>query len=305
MSEKLILTKTLHLGFVKDTFAAGSVIEHDEERDVLTINGRRFDDTRDLDILRRHNWIIPYDEDVLAEFLEATPEPVVQKKPRPGDGMEVVRSDEDQMPEPIDIRDTQVSKRNQEAKEEAREAARNRDKDRKMEVIKGDETVEERLASLKDKTDINSISERVRLKRQRAAMPVVQDDSLGAGLGRSEIPLNAGQNLPTREEAEAKKAAAQADAEASKKQVEKTRKKAGVDVPDGVGESVPQEAAEAAEGPVATEVDQDVPEGAVDAPEAPETAEDIDAQIAALQAKKAAMQGGESEEKVERTPVTA
>ena len=68
MSEKFILTRTLHLGFVKDTFRAGAVIEHDEDRGVLIIDGRKFDDTRDLDILLRHDWIVPYDEEVLEKM---------------------------------------------------------------------------------------------------------------------------------------------------------------------------------------------------------------------------------------------
>jgi len=307
MSEKFILTRTLHLGFVKDTFRAGAVIEHHDDRDMLVIDGRRFNDTRDLDILQRHGWIVPYDEEVLEEFRSAAPAPVAKPKPKPGEGMQVVQSDEDLMADPIDISDTKVSQRNQEAKEASREAAKTREKDRKMEVIKGDESVEERLAALKDKTDIGSISERVRLKRQAAKMEVVQDDSLGAGLGKSEIPMNAGQTLPSREEAEAKKADAQAQADARKKQVEKTRQQAGVDVPDGVGEveeAVAQEAADATESVTMTEVDQDVPGGTLGDSEAAESVDDIDAQIAALQAKKASMQD-EGAEKPERTPVTA
>jgi len=307
MSEKFILTKTLHLGFVKDTFRAGAVIEHDEDKGRLVIDGRRFDDTRDLDILQRHGWIVPYDEEVLAEFRQAKSEPVVHEKPKPIEGMKVVQSDEDLMPDPIDIRDTQVSKRNQEAKEAARNKAKQRSENRQMEIIKGDETVEERLASLKDKTDINSISERVRLKRQKAAMPVVKDDSLGAGVGRSEIPLNAGQNLPSREEAEAKKAGAQAAADARKKQVEKTREKAGVDVPEGVGEVdevVAQEVADATEGLILDEAVSGSPEAAQSDSGASESVDDIDAQIAALQAKKAAMEGEKADKPV-RTPVRA
>lgn len=321
MNEKFILTKTMHLGFVKDTFQKGAVIEHDEDRGVLIINGRKFQDTRDLDILQRHNWIVPYDKEVLEEFLASTqPEPVVKKKPRPGENMEVVQSDEDLMADPIDIRETQVSKRNNEAKETSREAARNREKDRKMEVIKGDESVEERLATLKDKTDINSMSERVRLKQQRAKMDVVHDDSLGMGVGKSEIPMNAGQSLPSREEAESKKIAAQADAEARKKQIEKTREQAGVEVPDGVGEveePAAQEVSDTTEGPIVSEVDQDIPEEVSSDSEASgdangdmetpvETEQDIDAQIAALQAKKAALtdESPKEAEEVERTPVT-
>jgi len=234
-NEKFILNppggRELHLGFIKETFRCGAVIEHDDATGRLIVDGRRFDDTRDLDLLKKHDWVVPYSEENLALVLEdQSPMSPAARKPKPGEGMEIVTSDEDSH-ETIDISHTQVSKANTKAKEESRAQAKAREKDRKMEIIKGDETVEERIARLEGKTDITSVSERVRLKRQAADMPIVQDDSLGAGVGKSEIPMNAGQHLPSREEVEAKTADAKAAAESRKKGVEQVRAAGGIDVP--------------------------------------------------------------------------
>lgn len=230
-NEKWILTvKELHFGHCKETFRAGSVIELDEANGRLIIDGRRFNDTRDLDVLKRQSlnhpenpWVIPYSPEARAEILAATtPRAVPQRKAlRPDQKLQVVQSDED-LNEPIDISDTKVGQRNAAAKEAARMQRR---EDGKMEVIRGDETVEERLASLKDKTDISSIAERARLKASGAVkMAVVKDDSLGAGFtGKNAVSLNAGQHLPSREEAEAKKGDAVALAEARKKEAEVRR----------------------------------------------------------------------------------
>jgi hypothetical protein len=145
--------------------------------------------------------------------------------------MKVIKSDED-LVEPIDITDTQISKRNNEAKE----AARQKHKSEKMEIIKGDETVEERLAALKDKTDINSIAERVRLKGQLPPkMPVVHDDSLGTGVSQRTTTLNAGQPLPSRETADAKLDEARAHADARKKESEAKRQATEADGGASVG----------------------------------------------------------------------
>jgi hypothetical protein len=235
-NEKFILNppggRELHLGFIKETFRCGAVIEHDEPSGRLIVDGRRFDDTRDLDLLKKHDWVVPYSEENMALVLEdrslRAPAP---QKPKPGEGMPIVESDEDSH-ETIDISNTQVSKRNQEAKEEARGKAKKREKDRKMEVIRGDESVEERIERLEGKTDMMSVSERVRLKRQAADMPIIKDDSLGTGVGRSEIPMNAGQPLPSREEVEAKTEEAKAKSASRKKEAEKVRAAAsGIEVP--------------------------------------------------------------------------
>jgi len=231
-NEKFILTvRELHFGYIKETFRRGAVIEHDEAAQRLVIDGRRFDDTRDLDILKRHEWVVPYSQEALDEVRGITDSGLPQPKKQPkGTDMEIVQSDADAH-ETIDIRHTQTSKRNAEAKEASRDAAKQREKDHKMEIIKGDETVEERIASLKGKSDMNSMAERVRLKRQAATMPIVHDDSLGAGVGKSEIPMNAGQHFLSREEVEARTEEKRLEAEARKKQVTAARAAAGIDVP--------------------------------------------------------------------------
>jgi len=239
-NEKWILTvRELHLGHCKETFRAGSVIELDEANGRLIIDGRRFNDTRDLDVLKRQSlahpdnpWVIPYSQDVRAKIIATTaPMAVPQRKIlRPDQKLQVVQSDED-LNDPIDISDTKVGQRNAAAKEAARMQRR---EGGKMEVIRGDETVEERLASLKDKTDIGSIAERARLKASGAVkMAVVKDDSLGAGFtGRSAISLNAGQHLPSREEADAKKGEASVLANVRKKETE-VRRQVAPEAPEG------------------------------------------------------------------------
>lgn len=299
MSEKFILTvKEMHLGFVKESFRAGAVIELDETNKRVIIDGRKFEDTRDVDVLKRqaakdpaHAWIIPYSEEALEAIRGAKSTRVeAPRKSRPGEGMQIVKSDED-LTESIDIRNTQVSKRNNEAKE----AARNKPKSDKMEVIRGDETVEERLARLKDKTDINSIAERVRLKQNPPKMAIVHDDSLGMGVSTRASALNAGQSLPSRESVEAKTEEARLLADARKREVAAARKTAGVEVSsenapeqdtvvdptETVESSIVDEAAETVE---ATEsvVGVEMGEGDTDASK--------DAEIVALKAKIAELE---------------
>ena len=303
MSEKFILTvKSFHLGHIKETFGLGSVIEHDEVNKRLIVDGRKFDDTRDLDILKRqaakdpeHAWIVPFDEELLAEIRGSKPVAPPPAKPRPGENMQIIKSDSD-LTEPIDIRNTQVSKINNAAKE----AARNKVKAEGMPIIRGDETVQERLAQLKDKTDINSMAERVRLKREGGnKMPIVQDDSLGTGVSRTATPLNAGQSLPSRDSIDAKAEEAKAMADARKKDVESRRKAAGVEVPS---ENVvaPEAKAPAAEVPAPAPV---MGEGVVGIEMG---SDDSDAskegEIAALKAKIASLEA--AAQKSVRRPVT-
>lgn len=236
MSDKYILTVKagLHLGHIKETFSAGAVLEYDEARKCLIVDGRKFDDTRDIDILKRqaakdpnHAWMVPYSEELLTMIRDqkAAVAPAPQK-PRPGENMQIIKSDSD-LTDPIDIKATQISKRNNEVKE----AARNKVKAEGMPIIRGDETVEERLAALKDKTDINSMAERVRLKQAGVKMAIVHDDSLGTSVSRSATPLNAGQALPSRESVDAKAEETRLLAEARKKEIEQNRKAAGVEIP--------------------------------------------------------------------------
>lgn len=151
------------------------------------------------------------------------------------DKLQVIKSDAD-LNEEIDISSTKVSKVNQ----AARDANRDRVKRDGMEIIRGDETVEERIASLKGKTDIGSIAERARLKASGAVkMPVVKDDSLGAGFtGKNAVSMNAGQNLPSREMADARKADASALAASRKKEAELKRTSGSTVESEDLGELV-------------------------------------------------------------------
>jgi hypothetical protein len=233
MSEKYVLTrKELHLGYIKETFRAGAVLEHDEAKHVLVVDGRKFTDTRDLEVLKRQAannpdepWIVPFSKTAVEDAKASVPQTAQPKRVlKPGQGMKVVRSDEDLMDKEIDIRDTQVSRRTAAAKE----AARNRPKsddlpvirgDEAMRDIRGDDTVEARLASLKGKNDIASMAERVRLKATGAAkMRVVKDDSLGSAGGSKAAAMNAGQVFPSRAEVESKTADAKAKADARKRE---------------------------------------------------------------------------------------
>lgn len=296
MSEKFVLVrKELHLGYVKETFRAGAVIEHDEEKHVLVVDGRKFTDCRDLEVLKRqaennpdNPWIVPWSEKAVKEAKASFPIPEQKRKPKPGENMKVVRSDEDLMDTDIDIRDTQVSKKNAAAKQ----AARDKVKTHGMEIIRGDETVEERIASLKGKNDLTSMSERVRLKATGSAkMQVVKDDSLGSVAGGSRAAaMNAGQVIPSRAEVEAKTAAAKAAADARKRDADARRAK------------TVQEGSEAGEGDVGLLDAEKTPTGAAGAvPGASEGGEvGKDAEIAALKAKLAALEG-----KSKRKPVTS
>ena len=237
-NEKWILTvKELHLGHCKETFRAGAVIELDEPNGRLIIDGRRFNDTRDLDVLKRqaerypdNPWVVPYSKEMRDEVY-ATFSPKDKVNPArkilgKDQKLQVIQSDED-LNEEIDISSTKISKVNNAAKE----AARNRVKSNDMEVIRGDESVEDRIASLHGKTDMGSIAERARLKATGSArMKIVKDDSLGAGFGSKNSPsMNAGQHLPSREEAESRTEDARARAASYKREADMKRKAAGID----------------------------------------------------------------------------
>lgn len=305
MSEKYILTVKagLHFGHIKETFSAGVVIEQDTAAKTLTIDGRKFEDMRDMDILKRQAikfpdrpWIVPFSEKKLQEVQSGkTTRAEAPKKPRPGEHMKVVSSDED-LNESIDIRDTQVSKRNNEAKE----AARKKIKSDKLEIVQGDESVEDRIAKLKDKNDISSKAERARLMASTPAkMPIVKDDSLGASVGKRDIPLNAGQILPSRAAMEEKAEEAKAISDARKREIEQSRKANGIEVPSVSEEAIPEESLEGdeqeqepSEAVVGVEVEDNDPDT------------DKDAEIASLKAKIAALEANNSKPVGIRRPVT-
>jgi len=198
---------SIHLGVIKESFGRGSVITHDEEQGRLTIDGRKFESDRDMDVLQRQAathpdkpWIVPYSEEAFARLSRSVPVPQ-EVQPGKAQKMEVVKSDEDSHPE-IDITDTQVSKAVQATKEAEREKTRNRDVEGELPVVRGDETPEE-----------------VR-ERQAREMPIVKDDGgLGYGGGKYDA-LNAGQQTGGNREADEK---AQEIANSRKKEADRVR----------------------------------------------------------------------------------
>lgn len=196
--ESYILTRTMHLGHLKESFGRGTVIQFDPKTRQLIVDGRRFDDYRDIEVLKRqatknpeNPWIIKYSDEAIQEIRQGADEaaPAVPKREPNGADMEVVRSDADDH-ETIDISQTKVSARKREEKEAERTKASTED----LPVVTGQESVEDRIARLKKKpaTDMAARAERVRLMRERKAeMPVERDDSLGHS-GSAAEALNAG-----------------------------------------------------------------------------------------------------------------
>lgn len=159
--EKWILVQPMHLGFVRESFAAGTVITHELESDSLRIKGRVFDCSNDLDILKSHGWVVPYTDESAAAYGAVPQETVLREVPvEVGEqrAMKIVQSDADLMDEPIDIRHTKTGYDKPEPKP----------KDAPMEVIRGDETLEQRAKRVAE------------LSSAPAKMPVVKDDSLNA-----------------------------------------------------------------------------------------------------------------------------
>lgn len=208
----IVATKQWSLGFLKETVYAGNVITVDYDKGQISIDGRVFPDTRDIDIAKRqaerfpnNPLIIPFTDEDLRR-IKGMKAPVAPPKPKPGENMKVIQSDED-LHETIDISSTQVSKR----KREAEEAAKAKVKKNGMPIIKGDESPEERVGRIQAE------------KLAEGKMPVVRDDSLGVDGGSKAAALNAGQKLPSRAEIEARESSVRAAAEARKKEAESKR----------------------------------------------------------------------------------
>jgi hypothetical protein len=303
--ESYILTQTMHLGYLKESFGRGAVIKFNPDTNKMTIDGRSFDDHRDLEILKRQAlkkphapWVVPFSEEVLQDIRGGSVEaaPAVVKRASNGDGLAIVQSDEDTH-ETIDIRDTKVSARNQERKD----AERQKVKTEGLEIIQGDESVEERISRLKGAkdTDIAARAERVRLMAaEKQEMPIIHDDSQGVGDGSS-AAMNAGQPVGGRRSEEAPENVSAA-AEARKVEVEQNRQKTAADQgldPDQAGiDEVTPSPAEAE--PVLAEVET--------APALAETTGGKSDRIAALKAELAKLEGEEapaSPKKIKKTPV--
>lgn len=168
--QKWLLNKGMHLGFIKETFAAGTVIERIDNK--LVIDGKPYETTKDLDILIGHNWAEPYSDARKEQLIAQHAVKKVVPKIRPEEeeivkktrNMEVIESDQD-LNEDIDISHTK------------KQPKPKIDKNAPLEVIRGDESPEERIA---------------RLTSQVPKMPIVADDSLGELVGESSPSLNAG-----------------------------------------------------------------------------------------------------------------
>jgi len=245
----IVVSKQWSLGFLKETVYRGNVLAVDHDKNTLNIDGRQFNDVRDIDIAKRqaekfpnNPLIVPFSEEALAR-LKGGPAPIAAPKPKPGENMKVIRSDED-LHETIDIADTQVSRKNREAKE----AERTKAKVEKLPVVKGDETPEERV-------------ERIREEKLKEKIPIVRDDSLGYEGGSKAAALNAGQKLPSLEEVKAKEDAARQLAESRKKAVEARRLVSVTSDSEGnkelqdlvAADEKPQQAPPPVEAPVETE----------------------------------------------------
>jgi hypothetical protein len=229
--EEYILTRGMHLGYVKETFGKGAIIRFNPDTRRMTIDGRMFDDYRDIQILKSqaiknpHNpWIVQYSDEALREIRGESDEvvPAVPKRAPNNDGMNIVQSDEDSH-ETIDIRHTQVSK----IKQAEQEAARQKKQSGEMPVVEGYQSVEDRIAELKDRpdTDLSARAERVRLMSgKKASMPVVHDDSLGASTGSKSSAMNAGMPVSGRRPDEIPKHVADST-NARKQQVEVNRQR--------------------------------------------------------------------------------
>jgi len=228
MVEKMILNQRVHLGFVRDTFNAGAVLEVDEDNGLLTVDGgRKFTEVRDIPILKRAGMVLPFSEETHAAFtgrpVPPFPEQIAPGK-KPGQNMQVVQSDAD-LTEEFDISETQVAKR----REEAQEAAKAKVATEGMPIIQGDESIEEvqtrQAAEGTAPAQVSEVDQGVEVdgEGQVRGIPVVSDDDYGYEGGSAASALNAGQNLLSREEVEANTGTAKAIAESRRGEADKAR----------------------------------------------------------------------------------
>ena len=310
MKESYILTRSMHFGFLKESFGRGAVITFDPATRKVTIDGRQFEDYRDVEILKRqaikkpHSpWVVPYSDEVLQDIRGESGEsaPVVEPRPGNGDGMKIIQSDEDSH-QTIDIRHTKVAANNA----ADRDAQKQRVKDNGMEIIQGDESVEDRIARLKTAkdTDLSARAERVRLMREPAKMPIVADDgTLGSQGESSGSSMNAGMPVGGRRADSAPESVAAAAA-ARKAQVEANRQRVAAELgldPDqaGIDEVTPSGApVDARDEEIAALRAAIAAENEPPAPPPVPVVDPRDAEIAALRAELA-------DSKARKVPVTS
>ena len=159
--EKWIVTKGMHLGFIKENVGVNAVIEHDIESRRIKIAGMDYDTDKDLMILKKHGWVEKLTKKIENEIAKEEEEKELEevdnimpvhgqiKGERTIKGMEIIKSDSDLMEREIDIRHTKNRPPEHKQKRE------------NLEIIRGDETQPERVA---------------RLQREKADLPIVKDD---------------------------------------------------------------------------------------------------------------------------------
>ncbi len=164
-----VIKRDIHLGNIKYSVARGAVIEHDETTKSLIIDGRVFEGDKDLEILKKYQFVEPFSKDVAKKQSEEGKKEIEDRdkriasiKKNDNKKLEVVSSDIDSH-KTIDISHTKKQK-------VAKEVKKN-----KMEIIKGDEDPASRKAIVND------------IK----PMPIIKDDSLGSLAGNA-VSLNKG-----------------------------------------------------------------------------------------------------------------
>ena len=162
VTEKWMLKKMVHFGGVKETFKAGSVFDVNTSKEEFSVEGRIFSGTKDIETAKRMGILVPYSEESKKEvgieqerlaFVRSN----IDAEPK-FKTMKIIKSDADLMDKDIDIRWTKKAKAVPEVKE----------KNGKLPVVRGNESVEERNARVE------------KLKSSIPVMPIVVDESLSA-----------------------------------------------------------------------------------------------------------------------------
>lgn len=165
MKEKWVLARSTHLGAIGQSVSSGAVLEYDDENpNKLIVEGREYDSAKDLVGLKMLNqrnpqspFMVPWTEDAEADARADAVPLQLPGPPHERHSMPIVQSDEDSI-QTIDISGTRNRKIGQAREEEG------------MQVIRGDEDVDSRLARLEQ-------------EEGHGQMEVVRDDQLGNDLG--------------------------------------------------------------------------------------------------------------------------
>lgn len=220
MKEMYVLSvpSSINLGYIRTAVARGAVIEVDRENSVVRIDGRVFNDLRDIDILLNQSrknpqapWLTPL-EDTGAKSVKAVPARKSPVKPRAA--LAIVNSDEDEH-EPIDATNTQISRIASEKKEAERNANRIREINNDMDIIRADEGMDERLARIGKVNTIQAMEAAIDATMSKR-IPVVEDDGSHGIADSSAVSLNEGSVMMTQEAIDARAALSKGKANAAK-----------------------------------------------------------------------------------------